>query len=173
MKPRLSSNPAVLAVLAAAYYVVAKLSLHLALVNPSATADWPPTGIALAALLVLGYRAWPAVLVGAFLANVTTAGSVTTSVGVGIGNTLEALVGAYLVNRFAGGRHAFDRARNIFKFALLAALASTAVSATIGVTSLWLRRFDPGATTNPSGSPGGWAMRLATWSWPPHCCSGA
>jgi diguanylate cyclase (GGDEF)-like protein/PAS domain S-box-containing protein len=141
LKSRLSSKPAVLAALAAAYFVVAKLSLHLALVNPSATAVWPPTGIALAALLVLGYRVWPAILVGAFLANVTTAGSIATSIGIGFGNTLEALVGAYLVNRFAGGRHAFERARNIFKFALLAALISTAVSATIGVTSLSLGGF--------------------------------
>ena len=141
MKPRFSSTPAVIAVLAAAYFVVAKLSLHLALVNPSATGVWPPTGIALAALLVLGYRVWPAILVGAFLANVITAGSIATSLGIAVGNTLEGLVGAYLVNRFAGGRHAFDRARNIFKFAVLAALASTAVSATVGVTSLSLGRF--------------------------------
>src|SRR6266849_5275300 len=87
------------------YVVAGKLGLMLAFVHASATAVWPPTGIALAAFLVFGYRVWPGVLVGAFLANITTAGSAATSVGIAAGNTLEGLVGAYLVNRFAGGRN--------------------------------------------------------------------
>ncbi len=77
-------------------------------------------GNALAALLVLGYRAWPAIFVGAFLVNVTTAGNVATSLAVASGNTLEALVGAWLVNRFAGGTIVFDRPQGVFKFALAA-----------------------------------------------------
>jgi integral membrane sensor domain MASE1 len=107
--------------LALCYFVAAKLGLKLAFLNASATAVWPPTGIALAAVLLLGPRIWPGVFVGAFLANMTTAGTVVTSLGIAIGNTLEAVVGAYLVNRFAGGRGAFDRAQNIFRFVLLAA----------------------------------------------------
>ena len=91
-------------VLAATYYVAGKLGLRLAFAHPSATAVWPPTGIALAAFLILGYRIWPAVFVGAFLVNVTTAGTVATSIAIGVGNTLEGLLGSYLVNRFAGGR---------------------------------------------------------------------
>jgi diguanylate cyclase (GGDEF)-like protein len=99
---------------------------------------WPPTGIALAALLILGYEVWPGVLLGAFLVNITTAGSVATSAGIALGNTLEALVGCYLVNRFAHGYKAFSRAQDIFKFAALAGLVSTSVSATLGVTSICL-----------------------------------
>src|SRR5207245_7503885 len=57
--------------------------------------------------------------------------------GIAVGNTLEALAGAWLVSRFAGGRHLFERPRDVFKFALIAGL-STMVSATIGVTSLEL-----------------------------------
>ncbi len=110
----------------------------LAFFHPSASPVWPPTGLALAAVLLLGYRVWPAVLVGAYLVNVTTAGSVATSIGIATGNTLEAVVGAYLVNRFANGRDAFDRPEDVFKWALLAAMVSTAVSATFGVTSLCL-----------------------------------
>jgi len=102
---------------------------------------WPPSGIALAALLVLGYRVWPGIALGAFLVNVTTAGSVATSIGIALGNTLEGIVGAYLVNRFANGCHAFDRARDFFKFVLLAGISSTAVSPAIGVTSLSLGEF--------------------------------
>jgi diguanylate cyclase (GGDEF)-like protein len=130
-----------LATLAAVYFVAAKLGLRLAFVHASATPVWPPTGIALAAFLSFGYRVWPGIFLGAFLANVTTAGSVATSIGIGLGNTLEGLVGAYLVNRFANGRAAFDRARDIFLLAALAATLSTMVSATIGVTSLSLGGF--------------------------------
>jgi len=141
MKPRVTAKPAVIAALVLVYYVAGKLGLTLAFVNPSATAVWPPTGIALAAFLVLGYRVWPAIFLGAFLVNVTTAGSIVTSIGIAIGNTLEGLLGAALVNRFANGRRAFDRPADIFKFALLAALVSTTVSPTIGVASLALGGF--------------------------------
>jgi diguanylate cyclase (GGDEF)-like protein len=127
--------------LAAAYFITGKLGLQLAFVNESATAVWPPTGIALAALVLFGYGLWPAILVGAFLVNFTTTGAVATSVAIAVGNTLEALAGAYLVNRFAQGRRAFDRARDIFTFTLLAGLASTTLSATIGVTAISLAGF--------------------------------
>jgi PAS domain S-box-containing protein len=104
----------------------------------SASPVWPPTGIALVAMLVLGYRVWPAIFVGAFIVNLTTAGSVATSLGIAAGNTLEGVIGAVLLNRFARGRSAFDRASDIFRFTVLAGLLSTAVSATFGVTALAL-----------------------------------
>jgi diguanylate cyclase (GGDEF)-like protein len=125
-----------LLVVAAAYFISGKLGLRLAFVNASATAVWPPAGIALAALVLYGYGLWPAILVSAFFVNFTTTGAVATSAGIAVGNTLEALAGAYLVNRFAQGRRAFDRARDIFTFTLLAGLASTTLSATIGVTAI-------------------------------------
>jgi len=137
-KSRLPKDLAIGCALFAAYFVAGKLSLRLAYVHPSATVVWPPTGIAMAALLVLGLHFWPAILVGAFVVNVTTAGSVATSLGIATGNTLEAVIGCYLVNRFAGGRAAFNTPRNVFRFASLAALVSTVVSATFGVTSLSL-----------------------------------
>lgn len=141
IQSRLAKHLAVLTGLAAIYFVAGTLGLRLAFLHPSASPVWPPTGIALAAFLVLGARVWPAVLAGAFLVNVTTAGSVATSIGIAVGNTLEGLVGAYLVNRFAAGRQAFDHARDVFKFAVLAAAVSTTVSATWGVTSLSLGGF--------------------------------
>src|SRR2546422_558253 len=135
------SDVTVFTVLAAVYFVAGKLGLRLAFVHASATAVWPPTGIAIAAFLILGLRAWPAILVGAFLVNLTTAGSVATSIGLGIGNTLEGVAGAYLVNRFAGGRNAFERAPDVFRFALVAALLCTTLSATVGVTTLAVRGY--------------------------------
>src|SRR5258706_1426137 len=90
------------------YIVAGKLGLSLAFVNPSATAVWPPTGIALVACIFFGYRVGVAIFLGAFIVNLTTAGTVTTSLGISLGNTCEAVLGAYLVKRFANGRNAFD-----------------------------------------------------------------
>ena len=128
----------VLILLTAIYLVAGKLGLRLATANPSATAVWPPTGIALAAVLLLGNRVWPAIFVGAFLVNVTTAAPVATSLGIAVGNTLEAVLGGYLVRRFASGRLTLVRAENLFRFILYAALFSTAVCATCGVLALTL-----------------------------------
>src|SRR5436190_21601066 len=86
--------------LAVAYFAAGKLGLMLASLHPSASPVWPPTGIAVASFLILGYRVWPAILVGAFLANFTTAGSLATSLGIALGNTLEGMLGAYLALRF-------------------------------------------------------------------------
>src|SRR5881396_806123 len=139
VKPLLKRLAGVLA-LAAVYSFAGKLGLSLAFVNASVSPVWPPTGIALAALLLWGYRLWPGILVGALLVNVTTPGTPLTDLGIAIGNTLEALLGAWLVKRYAHGAKVFDRAYDIFKFVLLAAVISTAISATCGVGSLWLGR---------------------------------
>jgi len=129
---------AILLGLAAVYYASGRFGLALAVLHPSASAVWAPSGIALASLLVLGTWTWPAVALGAFLVNVATSGVVVVSIGIAAGNTLEALAGAYLVNRYARGRRAFERAPDAFRFALLAAFVSTTLSATVGVTSLAL-----------------------------------
>lgn len=113
----------------------------LASVHPSASPVWPPTGIALAAFLLLGFRVWPVILAGAFLVNATTVGSLATSIGIAIGNTLEGILGALLIKRYIGGVHIFDRPQDIFKFAFLAGILSTTVSATFGVTTLCLANF--------------------------------
>ena len=136
---RFSTLPAI-GVLTLIYFIAGKLGLKLAFLHASASPVWPPAGIALAALLLLGYRVWPAIFVGAFLVNATTAGNIATSLGIAAGNTLEAVCGAWLVNRFAGGTRVFDRAQDVFKFAL-AAMLSTLVSPTLGVTTLALGGF--------------------------------
>lgn len=122
--------------LAAVYYFAAKLGLRFAFINSSVTAVWPPAGIALAAFVLFGYRIWPAIFGAAFLANVTTTGAVLPSIGIAVGNTVEGLLGSYLVNRFARGGRVFDRVRDIFRFTALAALLSTMLAATTGVVSL-------------------------------------
>lgn len=127
--------------LVAGYVLAGKLGLQLATFHPSATPVWPPTGISLAAFLLLGYGVWPAIFLGAFTVNVTTAGSIVSSLGIATGNTLEGLVGAYLINRLANGRKLFEQQGDTLRFVLLAALISTTVSATFGVTTLSLEGY--------------------------------
>ncbi len=87
---------------------------------------------------------WRGIFLGAFAVNLTTAGSILSSLGIASGNTLEALVGAYLVMRFANGRKVFDRAEDIFKFLLFAYVVATTVSASVGTASLFLTGFSRG-----------------------------
>ena len=126
------------------YFLACKLGLKLAIVHPSATAVWPGTGIALAAILLWGYRVWPGIFLGAFGVNLTTAGSILSSFGIASGNTLEALLGAFLVIKLANGRKVLDRAEGIFKFFLLACVVATTVSASLGTASLFLTGFSRG-----------------------------
>src|SRR5882672_11250335 len=100
-----------------AYVVAGKVGLQFASENASASAVWPPTGIALAAFLILGFRIWPAVLLGAFVVNVTNAGTPVTALMIAVGNTLEGALGSHLVRRFAGGPRVFEQPSTIFKFA--------------------------------------------------------
>lgn len=142
-------------VLAAVYFGCGAFGLSLALVNKSASAVWPPSGVALAALLLGGTRLWPGVFVGAFLVNILTQGSAATSLAIAAGNTLEAVVGATLVSWFANGTLAFDRTKNIFKFVLFAAMLSTLISSTIGVFSLCL--------AHQAAWPQFWPIWLTWW----------
>jgi integral membrane sensor domain MASE1/serine phosphatase RsbU (regulator of sigma subunit) len=124
------------AVVAGVYYGAAKLGLSLAFAAPSVTAIWAPTGIALAAIILWGYRVWPGVALGALLANAWTGVPLYTVLGITAGNTLEALAGAYLLRELADFRASLDRVRDVLALAVLAGAVSTTVSATIGVTSL-------------------------------------
>src|SRR5436190_6757295 len=83
--------------LAGSYFMAGKFGLSVAVVNASASAVWPPSGLAFAALLVWGYKLWPGVFLGAFLVNISIQGSIATSAGIAFGNTVEALVGVWLV----------------------------------------------------------------------------
>jgi integral membrane sensor domain MASE1 len=92
-----------------------------------------PTAISLAALVILGYRFWPAVFLGALLVNLTSTHLVATSFGIASVSTLEAFGGAYLVRRYAQGTKAFFRTEAVASFVLLAGILTTAISAAIGV----------------------------------------
>ena len=125
------------AVVAIVYFGAARGGLALAYEHDQVTAVWPPSGIALAAVFLWGYRVWPGVLLGAFLANLWTGAPLLTDGLIAAGNTAEALVGAALLRR-SGFRPSLARVREVVSLALLAAALSTMVSATVGTASLWL-----------------------------------
>jgi PAS domain S-box-containing protein len=137
-----------LVTVAAAYYVVGRLGLLLAIPPGYATAVWPASGIALAGTLLFGYRVWPGILLGSFLINLrtsldttSTASILTTTVlaaSIGMGASLQAVLGAFLIRRFTQYPTAFVAARDIIKFLLLGGPASCLVNAAWAVTSLLL-----------------------------------
>ncbi|MBX4197963.1 MASE1 domain-containing protein [Candidatus Parcubacteria bacterium] len=126
-----------------AYFFTARLGLSLDAVGGFATLVWPPTAIALAALYLYGYRLWPGIFLGAFLVNLWTGAPILVALGIGIGNTLEAIIGIYLLHRFDDSPHLFENVRSVVKFIFLVAFIATLVSATIGVFSLWLGGIVP------------------------------
>ena len=120
-----------------AYFVLAKIGLTLASTNPSTSAIWPATGFALASALVWGYRVGPAVFVAAFAANVTNGALIYAATAIALGNMLEALVAAWLVNLWSDGRETFTTPMGVAKFALIC-VPSTIISATVGTVGLIL-----------------------------------
>src|SRR2546425_902672 len=131
--------------LTAAYFVVAKIGLRSATIGPSISPVWPPTGLAVGALALLGPRYWPAILLGAFLANATTSIPVLAAAGLACGNATEATVAAYLLRRRAGQHLALDDLLGVRTLVGVAAPVGALASAAVGVTSLWLAHVVSGA----------------------------
>jgi PAS domain S-box-containing protein len=136
------------ALVAGTYIGAAKLGLELSVAHGVITPVWPPTGIALAALVILGPRFWPAVALGAFVSNATSGVSIEVAAVISIGNTLEALAGVYLLRR-VGFRPSLERGRDVLALAVLAAFVSTTLAATNGVTTLAIAGS---AAASPYGS---------------------
>jgi PAS domain S-box-containing protein len=124
-----------IALLAASYVVAGRLGFTASAIHPVVSSAWPPSGIALAALLLFGKRFWPGIALGAFVVNIIGGIAPLGAAGIATGNTLEALAGAWLLTSFAGFRPSLQRLRDVFAL-VLAAIASTPVSATVGVAVL-------------------------------------
>lgn len=122
--------------LAVAYYVAAVAGLGFDAIGGFASLVWPPTGIAIAAIFLLGNRYWPAVFIGAFLANFNSDAPFLVAVGIGLGNAGEALLAAYLLKR-SGLSPAMDRLKDALAFLAYGCFIGTLISPTVGVTSLW------------------------------------
>jgi signal transduction histidine kinase len=134
-KPRRRQYALRLLLLAAVYFVTAKWGLSLSAVSGFATFVWPPTGIGLAALLLLGRNLWPGIFLGAFFTNYTNGASPYLAFAIAIGNTLELAAGAYLLNRF-GFQKNLQRIKDVVLLVGFGAVAPTLIAATIGTSSL-------------------------------------
>lgn len=154
LAPRRADLPMIL-VVCAAYFICGRLGLALAIINPIASPVWPPTGVALAVILIWGYQMWPGVFAGAFFVNLVqfslsyhlhplSARAIVESLAVATGNTSEGLLAAYLVARFANGRRAFDKSEDALRFAALGGLLSSTLSATVGTVALAIGAFAHG-----------------------------
>lgn len=120
-----------------AYLATARLGLGLGAVGGYATLVWPPTGIALFALVVGGYRLWPAVFAAALAANVWVGAPLTAALGIAVGNTAEILLATFLLTS-AGFSRELGRVRDVVILLGLAAPVSPLLGATVGVASLWV-----------------------------------
>ncbi len=135
--------------LAAVYFATSKLGFTVAFTAEQVTPVWPPTGIALAALLLLGGKVWPGIWLGAFATNITANEPLITALGIAAGNTLEAVCGAWLLLHFTKFDNGMDRIADVLGLLFFSALVSTMIAATIGVTSLCVGGVQPWTEYGP------------------------
>jgi PAS domain S-box-containing protein len=138
---------------AAAYAVSGKLGLLLAIPPGYATAVWPASGVALAGVLLWGYRTWPGILLGSFLVNVSTSWDPSTpqlalrslllASAIGMGAASQALIGGWLIRRWTRFRNIFHSESEVIRFLLVGGPLSCIVNATIGTGSLWTAGLIP------------------------------
>ncbi len=140
--------------MAAVYIVVALLSLRLASFQGNASPVWPPTGLAIGMLLIFGRRYAIAIFLGASVVNLVVSYSgnggemmfwkvALVSLGIGTGNTLEALGGAWMIEKFARGRRCFDRVSTVLRVVFIGALLAPLLSACLGTASIALAGMIP------------------------------
>lgn len=134
------------AAIALIYYAAARLGLLLQLPDTNSSPFWPPSGVAFAAVLLFGLWVWPGIALGAFLANLVTlphtVAGVVASAMIGVGNTLEHVVGLLLLRRLVPSLNPFERSRDVIWYLLVAGL-SCLVASSIGTAALWLTEIVP------------------------------
>lgn len=119
------------------YFAAASLGLSFEPVSDFATLVWPATGIAVASVFLFGYGLWPGIALGAFLANFLNDAPLLVALAIAVGNTLEAVAGAWLLKQY-GFNPSMRRLIDILYFILYGSMVAPTISATIGVTSLWI-----------------------------------
>jgi PAS domain S-box-containing protein len=141
--PRNLRDLGIVAVVALAYFAAARLGLSLAFSIKQVTALWPPAGIALAALLLGGYRVWPAICLAAFAVNVLVGNSLWVAAGIAAGNTIGPLVARYALGRLRDFDPGLPRVRDVLGLIVLGAMPGAAICATNGAAMLALAAVIP------------------------------
>ncbi|OGO66881.1 MAG: hypothetical protein A2Z49_08465 [Chloroflexi bacterium RBG_19FT_COMBO_56_12] len=126
-----------IAILAVVYHLAARLGLEMAYVQVNTSPVWPPTGIALAALLIFGFDIWPGISLGVLLGSLFTGAPFNLAIGMTLGNTLEAIVGAYCLRRFVSFHIAIDRIQDVVGLVFIG-IISTTIGASLGTMTLML-----------------------------------
>jgi PAS domain S-box-containing protein len=127
-----------LACVLAVYLLAGEIGLTVPFTSGNISPLWPPAGVALAAMVILGYRIWPAVALGAFIVNFFTGIPHLAAVGIALGNTVGPLCGAWLLRQFPRFQPSLTRLRDVLGMSILGAFCGTAVSATVGAGVLFL-----------------------------------
>jgi phosphoserine phosphatase RsbU/P len=135
----------------AAYFVAGKVGLAIPLTSGNVSPVWPPSGIALAALLILGFRVWPAIAFGALVVNYFTRIPHSAAIGIAMGNTLGPVTGAWLLRRKRGFQLNLTHLRDVLTLVVIGGFAGTAISASVGTTALFLTKVNA------------WAHFTAAW----------
>jgi PAS domain S-box-containing protein len=138
--------------IAGAYFGLAVSGLLIPWINPTATPLWPPTGLALALMLIRGYRIWPAIFVGGFFSTAVGGGALSEAACIALGTPTAALAGAWLIDRWSHGRETFATPLGVAKFALIAFAPTALISATVATAGLVL------------ANDVGLASLIATWT---------
>ena len=126
------------ALVAIGYYLSARLGLSLAFANKNVTTVWPPTGIAVAALVLRGRWVWPGITVGAIAANLSNGAPLDVALGIAVGNTIAPLLAAFLLRGPLGLHPSLDRLSDVLALVMIGGAGSMLVSATLGTTTLAL-----------------------------------
>src|ERR1700676_2091628 len=127
-----------LSIVVASYIGLAESALLLPAINPAATPLWPPTGFALALVLLRGYRIWPAILVGSLSPYLMAGRSLLELGSVGISTLLAAFAGTWLISRWSNGHQTFGTPSSIAKFAIISFAPTTIISSTIALAGFIL-----------------------------------
>lgn len=125
------------------YFIASKIGFSMAFVAEQVTVVWPPTGIALAVILLMGYKAWPAIFLGAFLANITSNEPFWVASAIAGGNTLEAVAGAWMLRHFLHFDTRLNHVTDVLGLTFFAAVLGTMISATVGALSLCIGGLQP------------------------------
>jgi PAS domain S-box-containing protein len=156
-----------LVIIAVIYFGLAEAALLLPVLNPVATPLWPATGVALGIVLLRGYRVWPAIFAGCFVAHAVSSGVVDVrplveSGSIALGTTLAALAGAWLINRWSHGRKTFASPLGIGKFALVCFGPVAVIASAVAMAGSLAGRILT-SDTGLAGALANWPMLLSTY----------
>jgi PAS domain S-box-containing protein len=128
----------------AACFLAGRLGVIITVLHPPVSPVWPPIGVALAAMILLGYRVWPAVFIASLLICKSTSTPFEASFAISVANTLEVVAATYLIKKFAQGVKAFETAWDATKFVIFASILTPAISATLCIGYLYPAGFPQG-----------------------------